>query len=224
MARIARVVAPGYPHHVIQRGNRRMDVFFSDDDYLTYITLLKKASLRYSVDIWAYCLMTNHAHFIAVPEKADSLARCFSDVHVRYTRMINKRQEWKGHLWQARFGSNVLDENYLRAAVRYVERNPVRAGIVKNAWEYPWSSAALHVGITKHDELVSGDEVLRQIIGNWKKYLRQAEEDVFVGMIRKEGMVSRPIGEAAFIKKLEKRFQCMLQRGKRGRPPKEQIK
>ena len=84
--------------------------------------------------------MTNHAHFIAVPEKADSLARCFSDVHVRYTRMINKRQEWKGHLWQARFGSNVLDENYLLAAVRYVERNPVRAGMVKNAWEYPWSS------------------------------------------------------------------------------------
>ena len=105
MARIARVVAPGYPHHIIQRGNRRMDVFFSDDDYLTYIALLKKASLRYGIDIWAYCLMTNHAHFIAVPKKADSLARCFSDVHVRYTRMINKRQEWKGHLWQARFGS-----------------------------------------------------------------------------------------------------------------------
>jgi len=224
MARIARVVASGYPHHIIQRGNRRMDVFFSDDDYLTYIALLKKASLRYGVDIWAYCLMTNHAHFIAVPEKADSLARCFSDVHVRYTRMINKRQEWKGHLWQARFGSNVLDENYLRAAVRYVERNPVRAGIVKTAWEYPWSSAALHAGITKKDELVSGDEMLRQMIGNWKKYLRQAEEEAFVGMIRKEGMVSRPIGEAGFIKKLEKRFQCRLQRQRRGRPKKEQIK
>ena len=224
MARIARVVASGYPHHIIQRGNRRMDVFFSDDDYLTYIALLKKASLRYDVDIWAYCLLANHAHFIAVPEKADSLARCFSDVHVRYTRMINKRQEWKGHLWQARFGSNVLDENYLRAAVRYVERNPVRAGIVKTAWEYPWSSAALHAGITKKDELVSGDEMLRQMIGNWKKYLRQAEEEAFVGMIRKEGMVSRPIGEAGFIKKLEKRFQCRLQRQKRGRPQKEQIK
>ena len=224
MARIARVVASGYPHHIIQRGNRRMDVFFSDDDYLTYIALLKKASLRYGVDIWAYCLMTNHAHFIAVPEKADSLARCFPDVHVRCTRMINKRQEWKGHLWQARFGSNVLDENYLRAAVRYVERNPVRAGIVKTAWEYPWSSAALHAGITKKDELVSGDEMLRQMIGNWKKYLRQAEEEAFVGMIRKEGMVSRPIGEAGFIKKLEKRFQCRLQRQQRGRPPKEPIK
>jgi putative transposase len=221
MARIARLVAPGYPHHVIQRGNRRMDVFFSDDDYHIYIDLLKKASERYGVDIWAYCLMTNHAHFIAVPEKADSLARCFSDVHVRYTRMINKRQEWKGHLWQARFGSNVLDENYLRVAVRYVERNPVRAGMVKNAWDYPWSSAALHVGSVKHDELVSADALLRQIIGNWKKYLRQAEEEVFVGMIRKEGMVSRPIGEAAFIRKLERRFQCRLQRQKRGRPPKE---
>jgi putative transposase len=198
-----------------------MDVFFSDDDYCSYIDLLKKACERFGVDIWAYCLMTNHAHFIAVPEKADSLARCFSDAHVRYTRMINKRKEWKGHLWQARFGSNVLDENYLRAAVRYVERNPVRAGMIKNAWDYPWSSAALHVGIVKHDELVSADALLRQIIGNWKKYLRQAEEELFIGKIRKEGMVSRPIGEASFIRKLEKRFQCRLQRQKLGRPPKE---
>ena len=222
MARIARIVAPGYPHHIIQRGNRRMDVFFGDDDYLTYINLLKKASHRYSVDIWAYCLMTNHAHFIAVPKKSDSLARCFADVHVRYTRMINKRQVWKGHLWQARFGSNVLDENYMLAAVRYVERNPVRVGIVKNAWEYRWSSAALHVGIAKHDALVGGDEMLRQMIGDWKKYLCLVEEDVFVEAIRKEGMVSRPLGEAGFIKKLEKRFQCILQRQKRGRPSKEQ--
>jgi putative transposase len=201
-----------------------MDVFFSDDDYLTYMSLLKKACLRYGVDIWAYCLMTNHAHFIAVPKKADSLARCFSDVHVRYTRMINKRQDWKGHLWQARFGSNVLDENYLLAAVRYVERNPVRADMVKNAWKYPWSSAALHVGITKYDVLVSGDEVLRQMIGDWKKYLRQAEEDAFVEAIRREGMVSRPLGQAEFIKKLEKRFQCTLQRQRRGRPSKEENK
>ena len=134
MARIAPVVAPGYPYHIIQRGNRRMDGFLRDDDYLTYITLLKKASLQYGVDIWAYGLMTNHVYFIAVPRKADSLARCFSDVHVRYTRMINKRQEWKGHLWQARFGLNVLDEHYLLAAVRYVERNPGRAVMVKNAW------------------------------------------------------------------------------------------
>ncbi len=160
MARIARVVVPGYPHHIIQRGNRRMDVFFSDDDYLTYITLLKNATHRYGVAIWAYCLMTNHAHFIAVPRKADSLARCFADAHVKYTRMINKRQGWKGHLWQARFGSNVLDENYLRAAVRYVERNPVRAGIVDKAWEYRWSSAAWHTGKAKVDELV------REIIGD----------------------------------------------------------
>ena len=224
MARIARVVAPGHPHHIIQRGNRRMDVFFSDDDYLTYTTLLKKASLRYGVDIWAYCLMTNHAHFIAVPKKTDSLARCFSDVHVKYTRMINKRQEWKGHLWQARFGSNILDENYMVAAVRYVERNPVRAGMVKNAWEYRWSSAAVHVGIAKRDALVGGDEVLRQLIGDWKKYLRQVEEDAFVEAIRREGMVSRPLGEAGFIKKLEKRFQCVLQRQKRGRPSKAQNK
>ena len=85
MPRIARIVAPGYPHHIVQRGNRRLDVFFSDEDHLAYIEFLKKACQKYGVQIWAYCLMTNHAHFIAVPKKADSLAKCFSDAHVRYT-------------------------------------------------------------------------------------------------------------------------------------------
>jgi len=113
MPRIARIVAPGYPHHVVQRGNRSLDVFFSDEDHLSYIEFLRKACQKYGVRIWAYCLMTNHAHFIAVPKTADSLARCFSDAHVRYTRMINKRENWKGHLWQARFGSSVLDEEYI---------------------------------------------------------------------------------------------------------------
>jgi len=224
MTRPLRIQYPEAWYHVMNRGRKQDELFIDKRDYSEFIDLLQEAGAMWKVKIAAYCLMTNHAHFIAVPEKADSLSRCFSDVHVRYTRMINKRQEWKGHLWQARFGSNVLDENYLRAAVRYVERNPVRAGIVKNAWEYPWSSAALHVGITKHDELVSGDEVLRQMIGNWKKYLRQAEEEAFIGMIQREGMVSRPIGEAAFIRKLEKRFQCRLRRQKLGRPPKERNK
>ena len=117
----------GYPHHVVQRGNRRLDVFFSDEDHLAYIEFLRKACLKYDVQIWAYCLMTNHTHFIAVPKKTDSLAKCFSDAHVRYTRMTNKRENWKGHLWQVRFGSSVLDEEYLLAAARYVEKNPVRA-------------------------------------------------------------------------------------------------
>jgi len=220
MPRIARIVVPGYPHHIVQRGNRRLDVFFSDDDRLAYIELLKNACRRFGVQIWAYCLMTNHAHFIAVPKKADSLARCFSDAHVRYTRLINKREGWKGHLWQARFGSSVLDEEYLLAAVRYVERNPLRAGLALKPWEYAWSSAAWHMGKVETDPLVSGDGMLRELIGDWGKYLRKDDDAEAMDVLRREVLVSRPSGTESFIKKLEKKFSCSLLRQKPGRPPK----
>ena len=218
MPRIARIVAPDYPHHVVQRGNRRQDVFFCDEDHLAYINFLHKACRKYGVQIWAYCLMTNHAHFIAVPKKPESLARCFSDAHVRYTRMINKREDWKGHLWQARFGSSVLDEEYLIAAARYIERNPVKAGMVKNAWDYKWSSARLHMDKVESDPLVSGDKMLRNLIGDWGTYLRQEDDEAYVDVLRREVIVSRPAGSESFIKRLEKRFDCVLRRQKVGRP------
>ena len=221
MPRIARIVAPEYPHHVVQRGNRRLDVFFSDEDHLAYINFLRNACLKYGVKIWAYCLMTNHAHFIAIPKTAESLARCFADAHVRYTRMINKREGWKGHLWQARFGSSVLDEEYLIAAVRYVERNPVRAGMVAKPWEYTWSSASLHMNKTDHDPLVNGDKMLRELIGDWSKYLRQDDDPEYIDVLRREVIVSRPAGAVTFIKRLEKRLGCTLLRQKAGRPFKE---
>jgi putative transposase len=202
----------------VQRGNRRLDVFFTDEDRIAYIEYLKAACKRYDVAIWAYCLMSNHVHFIAVPGKADSLSRCFSDTHGRYTRRINARQGWKGHLWQARFGSNVLSEKHLIAAVRYVERNPVRAGIVKEAWEYPWSSAAYHTSKVNHDRLAGSDNMLKDLIGDWEVYLREQDEKVFVEMIRQESFVSRPMGDDPFVEELEKQLNRHLRRGKAGRP------
>ena len=222
MARAARVVAEGYPHHVVQRGNRRLEVFFSDEDRRAYLSFLKNACERYGVKVWAYCLMDNHVHIIAVPKKADALARCFSDAHVRYTRQINKRQEWKGHLWQARFGSNVLDERYLLAAIRYVERNPVRAGMVKEAGEYRWSSAAWHMGKVSDDPLVTGDDMLKELIGNWRRYLHAADEKVFLEMIRREAYGTRPVGDERFVKRLERRYKCSLIQGTAGRPVKKE--
>jgi putative transposase len=198
-----------------------MDVFFSDADYLAYIDFLRKACQRYNVQIWSYCLMTNHAHFIAIPKNADSLARCFADAHVRYTRMINKRENWTGHLWQARFGSSVLDEKYLITAVRYVERNPVRAGLVGKPWEYRWSSASLHMDKTGKDPLVRGDRMLRELIGDWGKYLRQDDDPEDMSILRREVTVCRPAGAETFIKRLEKRLGCTLLRRKAGRPVKK---
>ena len=162
--------------------------------------------------------MSNHVHFIAVPSEIDSLARCFSEAHVRYTRRINHREGWKGHLWQARFGSSVLDENHLIAAARYVERNPVRAGIVKEAWQYPWSSAAYHIGKVPDAGILSSENILQGLIGDWKTYLRKEDEHHFVESVRRESFVNRPLGAAPFINRLEEQFQLRLSRGKAGRP------
>jgi putative transposase len=218
MARLPRIVVPFYPHHIVQRGNRRLDVFFTDEDRLTYLDHIGNACQRYGVAIWAYCLMSNHVHFVAVPSETDSLARCFSEAHVRYTRRINNREGWKGHLWQARFGSSVLDENHLIAAVRYVERNPVRVGIVKEAWEYPWSSAAFHTGTVQEAGIISSDNMLQELIGDWKTYLRENDANNFVESVRRESFVNRPLGDATFINVLEEQFQLRLSRGKAGRP------
>src|SRR5210317_374899 len=129
MARMPRLVIPHYPHHVTQRGVRRQKTFFSDADYKTYLDLLATAKDGVGADIWAYCLMPNHVHHVIVPGKEDSLAALFSDAHRRYTRRINFREGWRGHLWQERFHSFVMDERHLNATVRYVELNPVAAGL-----------------------------------------------------------------------------------------------
>ena len=154
MARLARVIAPGLPHHVTQRGNRRQQTFFCDEDYQSYIHLMSEWCGAHEVEIWAYCLMPNHVHLIAVPHLEDGLRHAVGEVHRRYTRMVNFREGWRGHLWQGRFASFVLDEPYLLKATRYIELNPVRAGLISAPSRYPWSSAAAHVR-GRDDTLVS---------------------------------------------------------------------
>ena len=142
---MARVVVPGIPHHVTQRGNRRQDTFFRDADYREYLYHMAEWCNRCGVEVWAYCLMRNHVHLIVVPESEDGLRRAIGEAHRRYTRYVNFREGWKGHLWQGRFASFPMDEEWLIAAARYVELNPVRAGLVRRAGEYRWSSALAHL-------------------------------------------------------------------------------
>jgi len=136
MARFARVVVPGYPHHLIQRGNRRQRVFFSDEDRAFYLILLKRQIEKFGIALWAFCLMENHVHLVAVPRGKDGFARAIGELHRKYTSVINTREDWKGYLWQGRFITYPLSEAHLIAAVRYVERNPVRAGLVQAAEDY----------------------------------------------------------------------------------------
>jgi len=200
MARIARIVASGVPHHITQRGNRRQPVFFSDLDYQTYLELLLHWSKLEGLEVWAYCLMPNHLHIVAVPHTEQSLHRALKETHRRYSRHVNFREGWRGYLWQGRFASFPMDESHTLRAVRYVELNPVRAGLVATPQEWPWSSAASHISGTSNPLVVS--DALTPYISDWASYLSESESDLF----RKHERTGRPLGSDDFIMGLESRF------------------
>ena len=219
MARIARVVAPGFPHHITQRGNRRQETFFNDEDYQAYIDLLSEWCSRYGVEVWAYCLMPNHIHLIAVPESEDGLRLAIGEAHRRYTRFINFREGWRGHLWQGRFASYVMDEKYLLACVRYIEMNPVRAGLVTKPEKWSWSSASAHMS-GNDDKLVKTAPLLQITGGKWEDFLNvEIREDEIIEMQRHE-KTGRPLGSVSFVEGLEKALGRLLKPKKAGRKPK----
>ena len=223
MPRLARTVLAHVPHHITQRGNRRENVFFTDDDRRTYLTWLKAYGAEHRVDILAYCLMTNHIHLIAVPATDESLARVLRPLHMRYAQRINRRRGWKGHLWQGRFFSSPLDTNYLWAAIRYVERNPVRAKLVRKAEKYPWSSAPAHCQ-RRTDEVLTSDAAWRKqvtSIGNWSAWLAEGDDPEKLRCLRRHVEKGLPCGSEAFVRKLEKIAKRVLRYRPQGRPKKQ---
>jgi len=220
MARIARVIAEGLPHHVTQRGNRRQRTFFRDRDYEAYLDLMAAWCAKWDVAIWAWCLMPNHVHLIAVPRRAEGLARAVGEAHRRYTRLINFRKGWRGYLWQGRFASYPMDRVHTLAAARYIERNPVRAGLAKRAWEWPWSSAAAHVAGTG-DRLIAPGGPLVAEVSNWRRFLATDEDEEELALLRRHMRTGRPLGDGAFLGRLESRLGRVLVPGKRGRPSKK---
>jgi len=196
---MARVVVPGVPHHVTQRGVRRMDTFFDDEDYETYLSLMGEWCLSSGVEIWAYCLMPNHVHLIAVPESKESLAHGIGEAHRRYTRYINFKKGWKGYLWQGRFASFPMDEDYLLSATRYVELNPVRARLVKRPEDYRWSSAQAHLS-SKSGGLVNVQPMLDRV-RNWAELLASGDKKLF-DTLRMHERTGRPLGSESFVARL----------------------
>ena len=222
MARRGRVVAPGYPHHVTQRGNRRQKTFFCEADYRAYRGLMGDWCGKLGVEVWAYCLMPNHVHLIAVPETREGLRRAIGEAHRRYTRKVNFRQGWRGHLWQGRFASCVLDEPHLLAAVRYVETNPVRAGLVARAVDWAWSSAGAHLA-GRDDALVRTGPMLEMVatmFADWQAYLASETPAETIASLRRHQRTGRPLGSDGFVAKLEQLLGRLLGPGKPGRPRK----
>lgn len=214
MARIARVVVPGIPHHITQRGNRRLETFFTEADYREYLYLMSEWCSRSGVQVWSYCLMPNHVHLIATPESADGLRRGIGEAHRRYTRYINFQKGWKGHLWQGRFASFPMDEKYLIATARYIELNPVRAKIVKNAEDYKWSSCRAH--IQGEDDLLVKVKPLLEIMPDWQEFLFAGLSEDDHKVIRQHERTGRPLGGENFIDRLEQLTSRLLRKKKPG--------
>ena len=221
MARFARIVVPGLPHHVTQRGNRRARIFDDDSSRQAYLGLVRHYAQQHGVRIWAYCLMDNHVHFVVVPQDEKSMAHCFRGAHTRFALGVNHGRQECGHLWQNRFFSTPLDDAHLWTAVRYVEQNPVRAGLVERAEDYAWSSAAAHCG-QRSEVLLAHDFPPRDVVADWSQWLR-VEDQAGVEFIRRQTNSGRPCGSPSFLASLEALLRRALGPQKRGPKPKQKM-
>jgi len=216
---LARLVIPGMPHHVTQRGNRRQQTFFNDGDHAAYLELMAQWCGERGVEIGSYCLMPNHVHLIAVPSSEDGLRWATGAAHERYTRRINFREKWRGYLWQGRFASFVMDEPYLLAAARYVELNPVRAGLVASPSDWPWSSAQAH--LSGRDDCLVKVAPFLSMIGDWNAFLNSAIPEEELKDLRRRSRTGRPLGNETFLERWEPRVGRILKPQKRGPKPKQ---
>lgn len=205
MARFARVVVSDIPHHVTQRGNARQVVLGTDTDRITYLGLLRQYSELHGLSLLGYCLMSNHVHLIVVPHSPDALARSLRQTHGRFATYWNARQSSTGHVWQGRFYSCTLDESHLWKALRYVERNPVRARMVESAPQWPWSSAAAHCGTEPPNPMLQMEPWRsRWTPAQWSEFLAVTQSPLEINKLRRSTYTGRPLGTPEFVAALEK--------------------
>lgn len=217
MARLARVVIPGHPHHVTQRGNGGARTFFEDGDYALYRDLLAANCKAAGVEVWAWCLMPNHVHLILVPSDPDGLRHALARVHRSYAGTIQARRKRSGHFWQGRFGAVVMDEQYLAAALRYLSLNPVRARLVKRAQDWRWSSTRAHLR-GKDDGLTALAPVRDRFTEFADLLASEPEADLF-DALRAAESIGRPLGGNPFLARIERQTGRVLKPAKRGPKP-----
>jgi putative transposase len=217
MARLARVVIPGHPHHVTQRGNGGARTFFGDDDYALYRDLLAAHCRAAAVEVWAWCLMPNHVHLILVPTDQDGLRRALARVHRAYAGIIQARRKRSGHFWQGRFGAVAMDEDYLAAALRYVALNPVRARLVGRAQDWRWSSTRAH--LRGRDDGLTALQPIKDRFPRFADLLATEAAPEAFERLRAAESIGRPLGSDRFLARLERRTGRTLKPARRGPKP-----
>jgi putative transposase len=220
MARLARVVIPGHPHHVTQRGNGRARTFFGDADYALYRDLLAENCRAAEVEVWGWCLMPNHVHLILVPSDPDGLRRALARVHRHYAGVIQARRKRSGHFWQGRFGAVAMDEEHLAAALRYVALNPVRARLVKRAQDWRWSSTRAH--LRDKDDGLTARAAIEDRFPHFADLLADEPEADLFDRLRAAESIGRPLGNDKFLARIERLTGRRLKPAKRGPKPQGQ--
>jgi putative transposase len=221
MPRIGRAVAVGFPHHVIQRGNNREDVFFEKADRKKYLALLKKYAAKWGSPIMSYCLMSNHIHLLTKPGADESLFKMMQGLTLCYTQYINRTYSRTGRLWESRYHSCIVEhERYLWAVARYIEQNPVRAGMVEKAEDYSYSSANAHVR-GSHDAVLGEELFTDDRRRDYILLLRSDMPEKEIEQLRYATKTGRPFGNEGFIIEMENKLERRLLQRSRGRPRRE---
>jgi len=219
MARLARVVVADVAYHVTQRGNGRQYLLAADAERTVYLELLRQAVGMQALSVVGYCLMSNHVHLVVIPHRAEALAAALKSTHGRYAAYWNARQAHSGHAWQGRFYSCPLDEGHLWQALRYTERNPVRASLVTEASAWNWSSAAAHCGTAEPDVCLDLEVWRRHWTAEtWRAFLQENETEEELAELRRSTHTGRPLGASEFIQSLEQRTLRILTPRKGRRP------
>ena len=225
MARLPRLTVPGYPHHVMQRGNNRQDIFLSVADYQYLLGLIGGNAQKFEVDIHSYVLMTNHFHLLATPQTEAGLPQMMQAIGRSYVRYFNDMYGRSGTLWEGRYRSTLLQtDRYLLACMAYIDLNPVRAGLVSDVRDYPWSSHAFYVGM-RNDKLITPHSLFWELANT--PFSREAAyfELVRAGVSsQQQETLTRSVldgwalGEPEFIEDLQKRTTRRVSKSKAGRP------
>ncbi len=227
MPRRARMYLPGYPYHIVQRGNNREACFIEPENYQYYLELWKDNARLYGVAVHAYCLMTNHIHFLVTPENEDSVSRAISVIGSRYAWYFNKTYKRSGTVWEGRHKSSLVQSNrYFLTCCRYIEMNPVVAGMVRKPEEYRWSSYRVNAWgsqseLTQHDEYLGLGFSPEERCHAYRELFRFEIPDEDIHLIERASHYCHPVGDDRFRKQIEQRHGINLGHAGRGRPNKQ---